>query len=48
MQFWPKKFKQTEFQFMFEEEIIETVSTYKYLGIIFDEYLSFDAEVNSK
>lgn len=48
--FRPKRFKQTEFQFMFEEEIIETVSTYKYLGIIFDEYLSFDqcAEVLSE
>ena len=35
---------------MCEEEIAETISTYKYLGIIFNEYLSFDqcAEILSE
>ena len=40
--FRPKKFKQTEFQFMYQDKPLETVSSYKYLGIIFDEHLNFN------
>ena len=40
--FRPKKFKQTEFQFKYGDEHIEIVSKYKYLGIIFDEHLTFN------
>ena len=33
---------QTDFSFNFGESLLEIVTFYKYLGVIFDEHLSFD------
>ncbi len=35
----------TDFNFMFNNEIVECVDKYKYLGIILDEYLDFNITV---
>ena len=42
MHFRPKNIACTHFKFLFGEESVKIVSTYKYLGVYLDEFLIFD------
>ena len=42
MHFRPKQYRLTDFVFNFSGNYIEMVSSYKYLGVMFDEHLTFE------
>ena len=45
--FRPKRVQRTNFEFKLNNEILKYVSNYKYLGVIFDEHLSYETAVNT-
>ena len=42
MNFRPKQYRMTDFVFNLSGNFIEIVSLYKYLGVVFDEHLTFE------